>query len=75
MCSVVTLILVEDDFELTVVVMNDLKVFDRRLCDSAMEVEHIRLSVIVPHRCLVVQLYHALCAFVLPSSQQRLVFL
>jgi len=26
---------------LTVIVMNDLKVFDRCLCDSAMEVQHI----------------------------------
>lgn len=41
---------------LTVIVVHDLEVLDRRLGDAAVEVEHVGLSVIVPHRCLVVQL-------------------
>lgn len=55
--------------------MDDLKVFDRGLCDPAMEVEHIGLGVVVPHGGLVVQLDHTLCVFVLPSGQQGFVVL
>jgi len=56
--------------ELTVVVVNNLKILDRSLRDSAVEVEHIGLSVIIPYRCLVVKFNHALCVLVLPPGQQ-----
>lgn len=55
--------------------MNDLKILDRGLSDSAVEVEHVRLRVVVPHRRLVVQFNHTLCVFILPPGQQGLVFL
>lgn len=40
-----------------------------------MEVEHVRLSIIVPHRRLVVQLNDALRALALPPGQQGLMVL
>ena len=55
--------------------MDDLEILDRRLRDSAVEVEHVGLRVVVPHRGLVVQLDHALRALVLPAGQQGLVVL
>lgn len=56
--------------KLTVIVMYDLKVFDGSLRHPAMEVEDVGLGVVVPHRGLVVQLNHTLCALILPSRQQ-----
>lgn len=50
--------------------MDDLKILDGGLSDSAVEVEHIGLRVIVPHRRLVVKFNHALCVLVLPPGQQ-----
>ena len=50
--------------------MNDLEILDGGLSDSAVEVEHIGLRVIVPHRRLVVKFDHALCVLVLPPGQQ-----
>ena len=55
--------------------MDDLEILDGRLRDSPVEVEHVGLGVVVPHRSLVVQLDHALRAFVLPAGQQGLVVL
>lgn len=55
---------------LTVIVMNNLEILDGRLSDSAVEVEHIGLCVVVPNRRLVVQFNHALCVLVLPPGQQ-----
>lgn len=60
---------------LTVIVMNDLKVFNRSLRDSAVEVQNVGLSVIIPHRCFVVKLNHTLCVLVLPPGQQWLMLL
>lgn len=56
--------------ELTVIVMNNLKILNRSLSDSAVEVEHVGLCVIVPHRRLVVKFNHALRVLVLPPGQQ-----
>lgn len=56
--------------ELTVIVVNDLEILDRGLCDSAVEVEHIRLCIIIPHGRLVVKLNNAFCVLVLPPGQQ-----
>lgn len=42
--------------ELTIIVVDDLEVLDRGLGDAAMEVENVGLCVVVPYRCLVVQL-------------------
>lgn len=56
--------------KLTVVVVNDLEILDGGLSDSAVEVEHIGLCVIVPHGRLVVEFDHALCVLVLPPGQQ-----
>lgn len=55
---------------LTVVVVDDLEILDGGLCDSAVEVEHVGLSVVVPHGRLVVELNDAFCVLVLPSCQQ-----
>lgn len=55
---------------LTVVVVDDLEILDRGLSDSAVEVEHVGLRVVVPHGRLVVKFNHALCVLVLPSGQQ-----
>lgn len=55
--------------------MDDLEILDGGLSDSAVEVEHVGLSVVVPHGRLVVKLDDAFRALVLPSCQQRLVFL
>lgn len=61
--------------ELTVIVVDDLEILDGRLSDSAVEVEHVGLRVVVPHGRLVVELDHALCVLVLPPGQQWLVVL
>lgn len=61
--------------KLTVVVMNDLKILYWSLSDSAVEVQHVGLCVVVPHRRLVVKFNHTLCALVLPPGQQWLVLL
>lgn len=55
---------------LTIIVVNDLEILDGGLSDSAVEVEHVRLRVVVPHGRLVVELDHALCVLVLPPGQQ-----
>lgn len=60
---------------LTVVVVNYLKVFDRGLSDAAVEVQHIRLGVIVPHRGLIVQLYQVVQRVILPPVQEALLLL
>lgn len=60
---------------LTVVVVDDLEILDGGLSDSAVEVEHVGLGVVVPHGRLVVEFDDALRALVLPSCQQRLVLL
>lgn len=55
---------------LTVIVVDDLEILDRSLSDPAMEVKHVGLRVVVPHRRLVVKFNHAFCVLVLPSGQQ-----
>lgn len=52
---------------LTVTVMNDLKIFDRRLSDSTVKIQHVRLTVIVPCRSFIVQLYHIIHSFSTPT--------
>lgn len=52
---------------LTVIAMDDLEVLHRSLCDAPMEVEYIGLCVIVPDRCLVLQLNDGLRVLVLPA--------
>lgn len=55
---------------LTVIVVNDLEVLDGGLSDPAVEIEHVGLCVIVPHRRLVVQFNDTFCALILPPGQQ-----
>lgn len=55
---------------LTVIVVNDLEILDGGLSDSAVEVEHIGLCIVIPHRRLVVKFNHAFCVLVLPPRQQ-----
>lgn len=50
--------------------MDYLEVLDGGLGDSALEVEGIGATVLVPHRGLVVQLNEALQRLVLPAHQQ-----
>ena len=60
---------------LTVVVMDYLEVFDRSLGDAAVEVQHVRLSVVVPHGRLVVQLDQVVQRVTLPPAQEALLVL
>lgn len=60
---------------LTVIVVDDLEILDRGLSDPAVEVEHVGLRIVVPHRRLVVKFNHAFCVLVLPSGQQWLMLL
>lgn len=60
---------------LTVIVVNDLEVFDRSLGNSTVEVKHIGLGVIVPHRCLIVQLDQVVQRVILPPAQEALLLL
>lgn len=60
---------------LTVIVVNDLEVFDRSLGNSTVEVKHIRLGVIVPHWCLIVQLNQVVQRVTLPPAQEALLLL
>lgn len=55
--------------------MDDLEVLHRSLRDAPVEVKYVRLCVIIPDWCLVLQLNDALCVLVLPACQQSLVFL
>lgn len=52
---------------LTVIAMDDLEVLHRSLRDAPVEVKYIRLCVIIPDWCLVLQLNDALCVLVLPA--------
>lgn len=60
---------------LTIIIMDNLEVLHRGLCDSTMEIQNIGLGVIIPDWCFVVQLNDTLCIFVLPPCKKRLVFL
>lgn len=60
---------------LTVAVNNYLKVFDWSLGNSAVEVQHIWLAVIVPHWRLVVHLDQVVHGVALPSAQKTLLLL
>lgn len=60
---------------LTVVVVNYLEVFDRGLGNAAVEVEHVGLGVVVPHRRLVVQLDEVVQRVTLPPAQEALLLL
>lgn len=60
---------------LTVIVVNYLEVFDRGLGNTAVEVEHVGLGVVVPHRRLVVQLDEVVQRVTLPPAQQALLLL
>ena len=55
--------------------MDDLKVLDGGLGDAAVEVEHVGLGVVVPHRGLVVQLDQVVQGVVLPLTQQAVLLL
>lgn len=39
-------------------IVDQLKVFHRRLCDTTMEIQHIRLRIVVPHGRFIVQFHH-----------------
>lgn len=57
----------EADFELlTVTLMNNLEILDRRLSDTAMKVEDVALCIFVPHWRLVAELYQLIHILVLP---------
>lgn len=60
---------------LTVIVVHDLEVLDRGLGDTAVEVEHVGLRVVVPHRRLVVQLDEVVQRAAVPPAQQALLLL
>lgn len=47
--------------------MDDLEVLHRGLRDAPMEVEYIGLCVIIPDRCLVLQLDDTLRVLILPA--------
>lgn len=51
---------------LTVILMDNLEVLHRGLSDSPMEIQDVRLSVIIPDWSLVVQLNQVLQVFILP---------
>lgn len=55
--------------------MDDLEVLHRGLCDTPMEVEYVGLRVVIPDRCLVLQLNDTLCVLILPACKQRLMLL
>lgn len=55
--------------------MNYLEVFDRGLGNAAVEVEHVGLGVVVPHRRLVVQLDEVVQRVTLPPAQEALLLL
>lgn len=52
---------------LTVIAMDDLEVLHGGLCDTSVEVQYVGLRVIVPDRCLVLQLNDALRVLILPA--------
>lgn len=58
------------DDVLWISLVDDLEVFDARLGDASMEVEHVGLGVVVPHRGLVVQLQDGLHVFGLVPLNQ-----
>lgn len=60
---------------LTVVVVHNLEVLNRRLGDTAVEVKNIRLRVVVPHWCLVVELNEVVQGMTVPPAQKALLFL
>lgn len=60
---------------LTVVVVHDLEVLDGGLGDAAVEVEHVGLRVLVPHRRLVVQLDQVVQGVAVPPAQDALLLL
>lgn len=60
---------------LTVVVVDDLEVFDRGLGDAAVEVEHVGLGVVIPDGRLVVQLDQVVQRVILPPAQEALLLL
>ncbi|MEE6458327.1 hypothetical protein FKM82_000252 [Ascaphus truei] len=57
---------------LQIIVVHNLEVLHRCVCDTPVEVEHVRLSVIIPHGGLIVQLDDVLLTLVLPFRQQAL---
>lgn len=60
---------------LTVFAVHDLEVLDGGLGDSAVEVENVRLSFVVPHWRLVVKLGQIFHPPILVSYQQAITFL
>lgn len=60
---------------LTVVVVHYLEVFDGGLGDAAVEVQHVGLRVLVPHRRLVVQLDQVVQGVIVPPAQDALLLL
>lgn len=55
--------------------MDDLEVLDGGLCDPAVEVEHMRRRIFVPHWRLVVKFYQIVQPSILVSDQQAVTFL
>lgn len=55
--------------------MHNLEVFDGGVGDTAVEVEDIGLGLVIPHRCLVVQLNNVVHVLVLPPHEQPIVVL
>jgi len=60
---------------LTVFVMNYLEVLDGGLGDSAIEVQHMRRCVFIPHRRLVAKLNHIFHSSILVPYQQAVTIL
>ena len=59
----------------TVFAVDNLEVLDGGLRDTPVKVEHIGSCVVVPHRCLVVQLNKVLHLSVLIANQKPLIVL
>lgn len=60
---------------LTVFAVDYLEVLDGGLGDPAVEVEHVRGSFFIPHRCFVVKLDQILHPSILVPYQQAITFL
>lgn len=52
---------------ITIRVVDDLKILDRCLCDSTMEIKNIALCIVIPCRGFIVQFYQVVHVFTPPT--------
>ena len=53
--------------DVTIIVVDQLEILDRGLCNAAVEIEHVRLSLVIPDRRFVVQFQQVVVHLPLPS--------